>query len=56
MLTRVRRGFGVELTLRNVFETPSLGELAQLIDQRLAVAPETETQGATLTMEALSKE
>jgi acyl carrier protein len=35
MITRVRSGMGVELTLRNVFETPSLGELAQIIDRQL---------------------
>ena len=35
MLTRLRRDLGVELTLRNVFETPSLGELAQIIDEQL---------------------
>ena len=59
MLTRVRRAFGVELTLRNVFETPSLGELAQLIDQQLAEVPETgigETGHSREPMEALSKE
>jgi acyl carrier protein len=56
MLTRVRRTFGVELTLRNVFETPSLGELAQIIDQQLAPAAETEIQSDPLTMEAVSKE
>jgi acyl carrier protein len=35
MLTRVRRAFGVELTLRNVFETPSMGELARIIELQL---------------------
>jgi len=59
MLTRVRRAFGVELTLRNVFETPSLGELAQLIDQQLAEVPATgieEAERSREPMEALSKE
>ncbi|HTD86039.1 MAG TPA: amino acid adenylation domain-containing protein [Candidatus Binatia bacterium] len=50
MLTRLRRDLGVELTLRNVFESPSLGELAQIIDAQLTqqLTQSTATQGASL--------
>jgi amino acid adenylation domain-containing protein len=51
MLARLRRDLGVELTLRNVFETPSLGELAEIIDQQLteqlAHASSTEAESKT---------
>ena len=52
MLTRLRRDLGVELTLRNVFESPSLGELAQIIDAQLTqqLAETTATQGAPMTI------
>jgi aryl carrier-like protein len=61
MLTRLRRNLGIELTLRNVFESPTLGELARIIDRHLVEAPghapateEREHQG--LTIEAVSKD
>ena len=59
MLARLRRMLGVELTLRNVFEAPALGELAQIIDQQLSeqlTGAENQTQNTTLTMDAVSKE
>jgi non-ribosomal peptide synthetase component F len=58
MLTRVRRTLGVELTLRNVFESPSLGELAQIIDQQLTeqLHQTPETGPPEVLMEGVSKE
>ena len=52
MLARLRRDLGVELTLRNVFESPSLGELAQIVDAQLTqqLAESTATQGAPVTI------
>lgn len=51
MLARVRRTFGVELTLRNVFEAPSMGELAQIIEQQLLAAPESESESLAVSKE-----
>jgi aryl carrier-like protein len=34
VITRVRKAFGVELTLRHLFEAPTIGELARVIDGR----------------------
>ncbi|EEF63071.1 type I polyketide synthase [Pedosphaera parvula] len=35
VITRVRKEFGVELTLRHMFESPTIGELASVIDAQL---------------------
>ena len=59
MLTRVRRILGVELTLRNVFESPSLVELAQIIDRQLTEQlHQTSEIGPpdSISLEAVSKE
>ncbi|MFE3590613.1 phosphopantetheine-binding protein [Streptomyces niveus] len=39
LLLRVKREFGIELTLANVYENPALAEMAALVDGVSATGP-----------------
>jgi acyl carrier protein len=44
-LTRIREAFGVNLVLRNLFEQPTVAQLAPVIDGLASLAAPPETRG-----------
>ena len=48
IISRARKSFGIELTLRHLFEAPTIGELALIVEnqllQQLESLPEAEAQ------------
>src|SRR5439155_11074063 len=59
IIARCRNTLGIELTLRNFFESPTIGELAPIVEQQLLEQleqiPETEAQRLASSIEPVSQ-
>jgi hypothetical protein len=54
VLGKLSRQFGVRLPLRSLFDTPTIAELAQVVDAEVSAVKERELAAALASLEGMS--